>query len=99
MAEHIRDVKITVYIDTNKATYTEEFESMNSAVEYYGETLNHITCDDSRLEVVDMKLVDENIRELKAAVEAYDKAIPKGCLRCEEEARALLEVARKFVPE
>lgn len=33
--ESLRELKITIYIDTNKATYTESFGSMEDAIEYY----------------------------------------------------------------
>ncbi len=34
MVEYIREVKITVYVDTNKSTYQKTFNSIEEAVEY-----------------------------------------------------------------
>lgn len=34
MVERMREVKITVMIDTNKATYEKEFDSIEEAKEY-----------------------------------------------------------------
>lgn len=35
MAEQIRSVKVTVEVDTNKATYARTFESMDEAQAWY----------------------------------------------------------------
>lgn len=35
MVEQIRDVKITIVIDTNKATYERSFDTMDKAMSWY----------------------------------------------------------------
>jgi len=40
--EEIREVKITIYIDTNKTTYEETFEDIDDATEYLERTLENI---------------------------------------------------------
>jgi len=39
MVTEIREVKITVYVDTNHATHTEEFSDIDEAKEYLEELL------------------------------------------------------------
>ena len=42
MVEEIREVKITVYVNTNKATYEETFEDMDDAVEFFEDTIDEL---------------------------------------------------------
>jgi len=42
MMEEIREVKITIYIDTNKTTYEETFSDLENATEYLERILDHI---------------------------------------------------------
>lgn len=40
--EYIREVKITINIDTNKATYNKTFDNITDAVEYLTEIMENI---------------------------------------------------------
>jgi hypothetical protein len=42
MGEYIRAVKITIYVDTNKATYEKEFDDITEASEYLEEILSEV---------------------------------------------------------
>lgn len=42
MVEYIRNIKITVYVDTNKATYEKEFTDIDEAKEYLENILENI---------------------------------------------------------
>ena len=35
MVEEVREIKITVYINTNKTTYVETFSNLCDAIEYF----------------------------------------------------------------
>lgn len=39
--EYIREVKITVCIDTNKQTYIKSFDDIDEAIEYYKEIIEY----------------------------------------------------------
>lgn len=43
MAERLREIKISVEIDTNKWTYREEFTSLEAAVNFYNQTMYEVT--------------------------------------------------------
>ncbi len=40
--EYVREVRITIYIDTNKGTYQRDFKDIDEAVEYLNNTLESI---------------------------------------------------------
>jgi hypothetical protein len=40
--EEIREIKITVYVDTNKTSYVEEFKDIDDALEYLETLLSRI---------------------------------------------------------
>lgn len=42
MVECLREIKIKIYIDTNKATYEKEFDNIDEAIEYYNEVMEDL---------------------------------------------------------
>lgn len=40
--EHIREVKIKIYVDTNKATYDKTFDNIKEAAQYLVDIMENI---------------------------------------------------------